>query len=88
MIEFVASSPAVAYAAPAPMSEYVAPTPTVCDAAPAPVDEYVAPAPAEVVYTPALHAADLTIHGLGEGDPEYEAAADLCIALRGYHCAG
>ena len=53
--------------------------------------EYVAPGPAEVVCSPALDAADhlfdLFLPGLGEGDPEYEAAADRCVALRGYRRA-
>ena len=49
----VASSPAVAYAAPTPVSEHVAPTPAVSYAAPAPLIEYVASEPAVTFSAPA-----------------------------------
>ena len=42
----VAPTPAVSYAAPAPLIEYAASEPAVTDTAPAPANEYVAPAPA------------------------------------------
>ena len=90
VIEFVASSPAIAYAAAESVTEYVASSPAVTCAAPAPVIEYVASSPAEVVLSPAHDAADhphLAIRGLGEGDPKCEVVGDLCTALRGYRIA-
>ena len=47
MDEFVAPTPAVSLAAPAPVDEFVAPTPADSCAAPAPVAEYVTEAPFE-----------------------------------------
>ena len=53
VVEYVAPTPAVTYAAPAPVVGYVAPAPAVTYAAPAPVMDYVAPAPSVTYAAPA-----------------------------------
>ena len=53
VVEYVAPTPAVTYAAPAPVVGYVAPAHSVTYAVPAPVIDYVAPAPSVTFSAPA-----------------------------------
>ena len=76
--EHVTPAPAVTYGSRAPVIGLMAAVPAVTDTAPAPVNENVA---ASDMETASQEVSDLLARGLGEGDPEFDAAWARLIEL-------